>query len=572
MGVIRAAEQVALGRTVAIKTLRPGRRDPSAALDLLREAWVTGSLEHPNVVPVHYLGLDDDGLPLIVLKRIEGVEWRALLADAAEVARRFGATDLVAWNLGILMQVLNAVRFAHSRGIVHRDLKPSNVMIGDFGEVYLLDWGIAVSLRDDGTGRLPLATHASQLAGTPCYMAPEMLGRADHPPLSERTDVYLAGAVLFELIAGRPPHAGSDPVAVIASIIASRPELPTGAPAELARICERAMHEDPAQRFESAEALRLAVQGYLEHRGSMQLAERAQERLAALLDALGPAASSASRQREDVYRLFGACRSGFYDALAVWPDNAEARAGMVAATHAVAEYELAADQPDAAVRLLGELPEPPPLLAEARTAAAAQASRRAGLERLGREHDFAIGTRTRWFLIGVIGLVFTTLPLIGGLRPDLRLVTYPEELVFSGSCIALVVGLGWWARESLGATLVNRRLRASTVLVFVLQVTMTLGMWVLGLSVAQSQVLFLFLYAAFTAMLAITVDPMLSPAAIGYVIAFLLSARTIEWTMYAMSAANFVLMVNALWRWWPETVFLSPDERARRRAARRARR
>src|SRR5678815_4585974 len=105
-------------------------------------------------------------------------------------------------------RVLNAVRFAHSRGILHRDLKPANVMIGEFGEVYLVDWGIAVSLRDDGSGRLPLAANATEPAGTPVYMAPEMLGRDGLPPLSERTDIYLAGAVLFEIVAGRPPHEG----------------------------------------------------------------------------------------------------------------------------------------------------------------------------------------------------------------------------------------------------------------------------------------------------------------------------------------------------------------------------
>jgi eukaryotic-like serine/threonine-protein kinase len=189
MGIVHAAEQVALGRTVAVKSLKPGRRDPVASLDLLREAWVTGSLEHPNIVPVHYLKVMRDGPPSIVLKRIEGVEWSRLLHDAGEVERRFGAKDLLAWNVGILLQVLNALRFAHRHGILHRDLKPSNVMIGDYGEVYLLDWGIAVSLRDDGSGRLPLASHAAQLAGTPCYMAPEMLGREGDLPLSERTDV-----------------------------------------------------------------------------------------------------------------------------------------------------------------------------------------------------------------------------------------------------------------------------------------------------------------------------------------------------------------------------------------------
>ncbi|HVK87488.1 MAG TPA: serine/threonine-protein kinase, partial [Kofleriaceae bacterium] len=206
MGLVRSAIQTSLGRTVAVKTLKPAMRDAGAQLDLLREAWITGAVEHPNVVPVHALELAPDAGPSIVMKRIDGVAWSRLIADAGEVTRRFGATDLLAWNLGILEHVLNAVRFAHRLGILHRDLKPANVMIGDFGEVYLLDWGIAVSLRDDGTGRFPLAANARDLAGTPAYMAPEMLGRDDGPPLSERTDVYLAGSILYEIVTGAPPH------------------------------------------------------------------------------------------------------------------------------------------------------------------------------------------------------------------------------------------------------------------------------------------------------------------------------------------------------------------------------
>ncbi|MEM9488267.1 MAG: serine/threonine-protein kinase, partial [Myxococcota bacterium] len=216
-GIVRQAEQVALGRTVAVKMLKPDKRGTTTAMDLLREAWVAGSLAHPNVVPVYDIGLDDSGAPLVVLKHIEGVAWSELIHDGAQVRERFGADDLLDWNLGILMQVLNAVRFAHSRGIVHRDLKPANVMIGEFGEVYLVDWGLAVSMRDDRSGRLPLARDATALAGTPCYMAPEMLGEGDNP-ITECTDIYLAGSILFEILVGRPPHVGNSSVAVVTSV------------------------------------------------------------------------------------------------------------------------------------------------------------------------------------------------------------------------------------------------------------------------------------------------------------------------------------------------------------------
>ena len=306
MGVIRVAEQTALGRTVAVKTLKGDGRNPAAALDLLREAWVTGALEHPNIVPVHHVGLDEHGNPIIVLKLIEGVEWHDILEDAALVEARYGAGDLLAWNLGILLQVTNALRFAHSRGIIHRDLKPANVMVGEFGEVYLLDWGIAVSLHDDGSGRLPLASAADEMAGTPCYMAPEMLARAGGPPLSERTDVYLVGAVLFEIITGQPPHQGQTAVEVVTSVLASRPRLPDDAPAELARICTRAMEPDPADRYASIDELRHDLTAYLEHRGSARLADVARARKDELLALL-----VAEREREAIYRLYGACRFGF---------------------------------------------------------------------------------------------------------------------------------------------------------------------------------------------------------------------------------------------------------------------
>jgi len=563
MGVIRLAEQVALGRTVAVKTLKPGRKDPSAALDLLREAWVTGAVEHPNVVPVHYLGLDDDGNPLIVLKRIEGVEWNQLIEDADQVRARFGATDLLAWNLGILMQVCNALRFAHSRGIVHRDLKPANVMIGEFGEVYLLDWGIAVSLRDDGSGRLPLAAKQDEMAGTPCYMAPEMLARKDGPPLSERTDVYLAGAVLFDIVAGRPPHDGDTPLAVITSVLTSEPQLPPEAPPELARICARAMRPDPAERYPSIEDLQQALQGYLEHRGSAQLADRARERLVQLQDVL----AAPGREREEIYRLFGACRFGFHEALVAWRDNDDARRGLHEATVAVAEHELAGGDPRAAVGLLIELDDPPAaLLARARAAAAEQASRNAQLERLRADHDDRTGTRTRTFLTIILGVFFTAVPALLALRPGLAAMrSHGVLLLWTAGFLVFVLGLGYWARDSLSKTVVNRRAFASAVFLFVAQAAMVIGAWDLGLSVVQTEVLVMYLWIAISGMVAIGVDRRLAPSTLGYVLAALAASRWPEYRFYAMSAANLVFTINAVWHWKPESFRWSREERERYR-------
>ncbi len=554
MGIVRLAEQVALGRTVAVKGLK--QPDPAAALDLLREAWLTGAIEHPNVVPVHYVELDRDGSPLVVLKRIEGAPWSRLAGDAAEVARRFGATDLLAWNLGVLMQVLNAIRYAHHRGVIHRDLKPSNVMIGDFGEVYLLDWGIAVSLRDDGTGRLPLASAATQLAGTPSYMAPEMLGRPGSPPLSERTDVYLAGAVLYELVAGHAPHAGDDVLAVIASIVKTQPVLPATAPAELARICTRAMHVDPAQRFESVEAMRLALQAYLEHRGSTELGERAGLRLDELLALLATPGAT----RDDLYRAFGACRFGFHEALAVWRDNTDATAGLRRATIAVAEHELAAGNHAAAVSLLADI-DAPELAARAREAAAAGAKKLAALEALRAEHDPTVGRRTRTFFAVLFGTMFTALPLIGTLHD--QIASQRGHIGFAFGFLVVVALVGWWARRTIMATAFNRRLFATLAFNFTIQGVLAIGQTMLGTSVPSTEISFVIVWAALTGMLAIMLDAWLAIAAIGYVIAFLLAARFPDQRAYFMSASNLLLALNAIWRWRPATFRPTPEERAR---------
>ncbi len=588
MGVIREAEQVALGRIVAVKTLKANRREPAAALDLLREAWVTGSIEHPNVVPVHYVELDEHGHPVIVLKRIAGVEWSKLLTDPETVTARFGTTDVLAWNLGILLHVLNAVRFAHSKGIIHRDLKPSNVMVGDFGEVYLLDWGIAVSLRDDGSGRMALASNATELAGTPCYMAPEMLGRENGPPISERTDVYLAGSVLFELITGRPPHGGDTAPAVIASVIESAPVLPPEVPVELAKICMRAMHADPENRFESIDAMRIALQSYLEHRGSAQLGARASLRLDELLAVLAnPAAleptttaeleaaeAAEIEHREAIYRLFGACRFGCLEALAVWRDNVDAQACLARATVAVAEYELAAGNSKAAVTLLGDLADAPPaLVARARQAADAETKHQAALEKLRVQHDPLVGRRTRAALAGVLGVTFSILPLIDGVYPSaLPLDSHLGNVLWALGVLVIVLGVTWYARDSMRATLFNRRVAATGVFIFVGQTVLSLGAWAVGLSVEQSQTLMIFFWGTIATGVAINLDPWVAPSAAFYYAAFLFAARMPEYRLFAMSASNLVFGINAVIRWRPATLMQTPEERAWLERAKRTRR
>ncbi|MEZ4401434.1 MAG: serine/threonine-protein kinase [Kofleriaceae bacterium] len=553
MGVVRTAEQVALGRQVAVKSLKPGRRDAAGALDLMREAWITGALEHPNIVPVHTLGLDEAGYPMIVLKRIEGVAWSDLLDEPAAVTARFGAVDPLAWHLETLVAVLNALRFAHSRGIIHRDLKPANVMIGHFGEVYLLDWGLAVTLHDDPTGRLPRAADATDLAGTPCYMAPEMLGLEHGGPLSERTDVYLAGAMLFELCTGQPPHVGATPTAMIASVLHSQPELPAAVPTELARICRRAMARDQAARYSSIAALQRDLRDYLHRRGAVHLIAVAEGRLGELVAEAAALDRPVEARRERIHRLLGACRFGFVEAQVAWPDHPSASDGIVRATAAAAEFELVAGDPRAALKLLAELDAPPPaLMARVRDAAAADERRLAELEALGRQHDRGVGTRTRVSLATMLGLVFTGLTLVAAIEPAwLPRRTYPRTVGYSVGLLVLVLGLIVWARESLRKTVVNRRAAAITAMLFVEQTALVATCWRFGVPLATAEVLMMFLWFVNVGAIVVGIDGGLWPTLLGNAAGLALAVAWPAHRFVFASVVNLGFTANALWLWWP---------------------
>ncbi|MGB1275378.1 MAG: serine/threonine-protein kinase, partial [Nannocystaceae bacterium] len=352
MGEVREAVQTSLGRPVAVKTLRPRNQDPSTAatlydtgtrrdaLKLVHESWVTGLLEHPNILPIHDIALDDRGRPLIVLKRIEGQTWDQLMADADAVERQFGAKDLGEWNLRIFMQVCNAIHFAHSRHIIHRDIKPENVMIGAFGEVYVLDWGIALSLGPDYGGRIERVRDNRELAGTPIYMAPEMFPGLTPHPLSLKTDVYLLGATLYKVLTGTAPHTGETAREVLAQARISNPVFPATVANEIAEICRRALASHPHERYESAEHLRVAVQDFLQFRGSLQVCEAAQQKIVHMHSLVAKVATDGPEAiRSELYSTHAACRFGFQTALQARPHHRHAEAGLREVNLVVAHYE-----------------------------------------------------------------------------------------------------------------------------------------------------------------------------------------------------------------------------------------
>ncbi len=565
VGIIREAKQQALDRDVAVKMLRPNKINDAHIMDLLREAWVAGSLEHPNIVPVYDLLLDEKSNPIIVLKRIEGMAWSELINNPASVRERFGAEDLLEWNLGILLQVLNAVRFAHSRGIVHRDLKPANVMIGEFGEVYLVDWGLAVSTRDDASGRFSLARDAIALAGTPCYMAPEMLGDADRDSdlsITERTDIYLVGAILFEILAGEPPHMGKNSMQIVASVVLSDPDIPDHAPQRLSRIVQRAMDPDPHGRFENVEQVRLAIEGYLRNRGSERLCNTAEAALEELTAQLAlehtagedRAPSSDPEHRQGLYRLYGACRFGFREALATWSGNQAANTGLQRATLAMIEYELEQDDPRAAAALHADLPEPRPDVRKRIKAAlareAAEKRRSAQLEQLGKQLDLSAGRRGRLIGVLILGVCFALVPALFVWQFEhLVFRSHAQLTVWNGTFLTLTILVGAIMRRALRESAVNRRLYTLLLLLMVAQMPLELGLWQAGFTPLQSIMVHVFIWFFLATVVAFTFDRRLLPTAFGYLAAFLTIAMVPDIALYVVHIPHGLMTINAVLVW-----------------------
>ena len=228
MGVVYRAHDRELQRDVALKVLRAGADARGLARRLHREARVLASLEHPGMVPVHDVGVLADGLGFYVMKLVRGRRLDQWAAGAPALSERLRAFE----------RICETVAFAHAHGVVHRDLKPGNVMLGAFGEVLVMDWGVAKVLSDAGAASASTAvdagaTAAGTVLGTPGYMAPEQAA-GDVRAIDARTDVYALGGLLHFLLAGSPPTAGP---------------LPRGTPRPLAAIVQRCLAVARTERY-----------------------------------------------------------------------------------------------------------------------------------------------------------------------------------------------------------------------------------------------------------------------------------------------------------------------------------
>ncbi len=529
MGVVHEGRQLGLSRQVALKSvLDVASIEKQRAL--VTEAKVLALLEHPNIVPVFALRHINER-PTIVLKKIVGERWSDRMHE-----------ENLEWNIEILLKVIDAVRFAHGRGILHRDLKPSNVMIGEFGEVYVLDWGSAVSTRKEHRGRIPLAISVYKPFGSAPYMAPEMLNPA-WARIAETTDVYLLGAMLYELVMGDPPHLALSKHEMYQKVERSRPAYRKDLPAELVALLQRAMRREPRQRFQSVDGFKAALLGFMKHRNSCEFMVRGQLLLETLKMEI------ASSQTENVHGIFRRSKFLLRESLRTWPENTDAQETLEECGRLVAEYELARGEPASAALLLEDLGMRESACRD-KVAKALRSKRRERVqaEYLRRDADASILAQTRLTVMVGIGLLWAVVPL--WLWVALPQISYRSQslahLGFLTVCGFIRVRTKGWVESS--AT--NRGLYQIVLCGGIAAVAVNLGSWSMRLPAEQAQVYHLFVFFFCALLTMVTIEWRVWPTTVSFLAAFLVGARWPELCLLAMCLANMVMAANVylIWR------------------------
>jgi len=341
MGNVYVARQGSLDRLIAVKVIKPLEGPKRQKLEqtgrleaverdrrqqFLSEAVVTGDLDHPNIVPIHDIAVTSDNTLFYAMKRVVGTPWSKVIKEKSRDE-----------NLDILLKVCDAIGFAHTRGVVHRDIKPENIMLGDFGVVMVMDWGLALAQPE--FEKIDSITHAAGLGGTPAFMSPEM-ATGPLEKIGPAADIYLLGATLFYIITGTAPHHGSNVTECLKAVASNTiREVDPCHQGELLNIALQAMATNPRDRYRDVQTFQQAIRQYRAHAESVLLAKQASDDL-----------QCAQGNRN--YADFSRARFGFEQALSLWDGNEPARQGLAETTIAHATASLANEDFDLGLSLL----------------------------------------------------------------------------------------------------------------------------------------------------------------------------------------------------------------------------
>lgn len=557
MGLVNLAEQPALRRKVALKSLKDDFLDVGFAERMRREARILGLVEHPYIVPLYALDTDERNAPLMVMKRIEGVPWRDLIHDENHPSFPDDATDKLRWHLRVFMRVCDAVGYAHSKGVLHLDLKPDNVMIGSFREVYLVDWGVAVATAEEHRGWLPMADEIQEVLGTPAYIAPEMVAVGSRE-IGPATDVYLLGSTLHELLMGKPPHSGSTLQELFSAAYLSEAPLLEGIAPELAAIVRKALSPEPSDRHSSVEELRTAVRDFLEHRRSLALVEQAEDEVALLREQCqglpgaeqSPAQGRISAANDDaniaVQRAFGRARFGLAEALRQWPENERATALYAEATSLMAGYHLRRGEVASAEILLAELDEAH--AAPLREEAERQRREAARLEQLAlQERDIGVKARGRFLAIAAFAVALPAFVIFGLNQAGLYRHHWWSGLGYDIALAGFFVIGGSFARRT---TSRSKRLLFTIILIALLTVVVRVFGLALGLTTMRSSALELVYFASGCVVAGVLSDKRFYVAAPGLFAGALLVLTFPAWAPLWVALAALAGPLPLAILWW----------------------
>lgn len=300
MGAVYRARQGSIDRGVALKMVKKNQGPADAQDKFLAEAVVTGALEHPNIVPIYDLGVNADDELFYAMKEVQGHAW----TDSID-------TVSLEENLEVIVKVADAIAYSHEKGVVHRDLKPDNIMIGQFGEVVVMDWGLALPTDRFEKQGLPVTLG---LAGTPSYMAPEMADLS-LAPIGPAADIYLLGALLFRAVTKKAPHTGKHAYAALQAAAVNTIQWPAddahGHDKEILDVARKAMATRPEDRYASAVEFKQALRDYRSHSESRRLTDAA-------IDELATAETGSN------YRNFERSIAALEEAIKLWSENLRA--------------------------------------------------------------------------------------------------------------------------------------------------------------------------------------------------------------------------------------------------------
>lgn len=369
MGRVYSGIQTCLNREVALKVSKVDDQDARLVAQVFHEAQITANLDHPNILPVYLLAFDEEQRPIQVMKKIIGVTWAQLLAEPNHEmwSQLDYSADRLHFHLDILAQVCQAVSYAHDHKVIHRDLKPENVMIGRFGEVFVLDWGVSLYLPAIDSTLGDTDYHAqvssgldSALVGTPVYMPREM-AQCDVNLLGAWTDVYLLGAILYEILCGVRIRPNTDLKQLFSNIMNGIiPNIPNEVSEEFKSLLLASLDPNIDNRIENGHSFRKLLKHAMRTDRAAQVQRKAQQLSLTLERSL----LDENHNENDLSLLYDEARLAYRTSLEMWSESTRARSGLDQLHSLWADHLIDIEDLQGATRSISRLELPIPALSQ----------------------------------------------------------------------------------------------------------------------------------------------------------------------------------------------------------------